>query len=47
MIRMITAPAIAMTVLCIANLIAPVQAEVAVQSEAARRGSGEEHFRHG
>jgi hypothetical protein len=35
MIRMIPAPIIAITALCIAGLITPVQAEVAVQSEAA------------
>ena len=35
MIRLIPALTIAMTGLCIASLIAPVQAEVAVQSEAA------------
>src|SRR5712692_3239500 len=35
MMRLIPTPTIAMTALCIANLIAPVQAEVAVQSEAA------------
>jgi hypothetical protein len=35
MIRIIPAPTIAMTALCIGSLIAPVQAEVAVQSEAA------------
>ncbi len=35
MIRLISAPTIATTALCIASLIAPVQAEVAAQSEAA------------
>ena len=35
MIRMITALTVAMTGFCIAGLIAPVQAEVAVQSESA------------
>lgn len=34
MIQIILAPTIAMTALCISSLIAPVQAEVAVQSEA-------------